>query len=118
MSPLEFEIGQSVVERLRVQVHHIVIATFVLRVAVLAVVRLILIQTSVITLPFRYVGFDIGMIVAEQAASRLARLLQGLMAALTLLLELGMPLDDGTGHQHQIEFSGYGQHRDHQQTAD
>jgi hypothetical protein len=118
MRILEFKISQAVVERLRVQINHIEIAAFVFRMTVLAIVRLILVQAPVVALPFVNVGFDVGMVVTEEATSSLARFFQGLMTALTLLLELCMPLDDGAWHHQQIELPGQGQHRTQQQTAD
>ena len=107
MRTLKLEIGQPMIERLGVQIHHVPVATFVLCMAVLTVVRQVLIQVSVITLPLFDIRLDILMVMTGEASSRLTRLLQGFVATLALLFELCVAFNHRPRHQQQIELAGY-----------
>ncbi len=115
MRSLEFEIGQLVIERLGIKVHHIALASLVVRVAVFTVMRQILVQPPMVALTLVNIGFDIFVVMTGEAASRLARFLQSLMTAFALLFELGMVLDQVSGHQQQIQLAGHERHGSNKQ---
>ena len=77
------------------------------RMTVLTVVGQVLVQTPVITLSLIDIRLDILMVMTGQTTSSLTRLLQGFMATLALLFELGVSFDHRSRHQQQVKLAGY-----------
>lgn len=111
MRTFDFKIGQSVIERLGIQIHHIVASTFVLCMAMLAVLSQLLVQPPVIAFAQIDIGLDLCMVMAGETAARLISLLQSLMTTFTLLFKLSMTFDDRPWHQQQIQLAGNSRHR-------
>lgn len=70
--------------------------------ATLAILSPLRIEPAVKTLASFYILGHVTMVVAGEATLHLVSLFQSLMAAFTLLLELGMPGYHGAGHQNKI----------------
>lgn len=114
----KFKIGLAVIEGFTVQIDNVLLPALVLGMAAFAVFRLIGIESAVKTLACFDVLGDILMIMTGEAALNLVRLLQGLMAAFALLLELGMTLYYRSRHQDEVKLPSYGRRDrgEHKQT--
>lgn len=93
------------IERLRVEIHDILIPPLVLGMTTLAFGHLVLVQPAVKSRVLFNILSHIAVIVTGEASPHLIGLLQGLMTAFAFLLELGMTGDHRPGHQQQIELA-------------
>lgn len=114
----KFKIGLVVIEGFTIKIDNVLLPALVFGMAALAVFRLVRIESAVKTLACFDVLGDIFMIMTGETALNLVCLLQGLMAAFALLLELGMTLYNRSRHQDEIQLPSYGRRNrsEHKQT--